>query len=73
MLFYDYYSNWINIYKEGAIRDVTLLFAGVSVIGMARRLGHASMTTTRKTYLHVIQELENKNTDLGMKSISGLT
>lgn len=24
MLFSDYYSNWISIYKEGAIRDVTL-------------------------------------------------
>ena len=25
MLFYDYYSNWINIFEEGAIRDVTLM------------------------------------------------
>ena len=24
MLFSDYYSNWISIYKEGAIRDITL-------------------------------------------------
>ena len=50
-----------------------LLFAGVSIASVARRLGHASMTTTQKTYLHVIQELENKDTDLVMKSISGLT
>lgn len=50
-----------------------LLFAGVSIASVARRLGHASMTTTQKTYLHVIQELENKDTDLVMKSISSLT
>lgn len=37
-----------------------LLFAGVSIASVARRLGHASMTTTQKTYLHIIQELENK-------------
>lgn len=49
-----------------------LLFAGVSIASVAKRLGHASMTTTQKTYLHVIQELENKDTDLVMKSISGL-
>lgn len=49
-----------------------LLFAGVSIASVARRLGHASMTTTQKTYLHIIQELENKDTDLVMKSISGL-
>lgn len=50
-----------------------LLFAGVSVASVARRLGHASMTTTQKTYLHIIQELENKDTDLVMRSLSGLS
>lgn len=49
-----------------------LLFAGVSIASVARRLGHASMTTTQKTYLHIIQELENTDTDLVMKSISSL-
>ena len=38
-----------------------LLFAGVSIASVARRLGHASMTTTQKTYLHIIQELESKD------------
>ena len=37
-----------------------LLFAGVSIASVARRLGHASMTTTQKTYLHIIQELDEK-------------
>lgn len=49
-----------------------LLFAGVSIASVARRLGHASMTTTQKTYLHIIQELENKDVDLVMRSIAGL-
>ena len=50
-----------------------LLFAGVSIASVARRLGHASMTTTQKTYLHIIQELENRDIDLVMRSLSGLT
>lgn len=49
-----------------------LLFAGVSIASVARRLGHASMTTTQKTYLHIIQELENRDIDLVMRSLSGL-
>lgn len=49
-----------------------LLYAGVSIASVARRLGHASMTTTQKTYLHVIQELENQDIDLIMRSLSNL-
>lgn len=49
-----------------------LLFAGVSIASVARRLGHAGMTTTQKTYLHIIQELENKDVDLVMRTLSGL-
>ncbi|EEC55995.1 hypothetical protein BACPEC_02502 [[Bacteroides] pectinophilus ATCC 43243] len=33
------------------------------------RLGHASMTTTQKTYLHIIQELENKDVALVMLTL----
>ena len=50
-----------------------LLYAGVSIASLARRLGHASMTTTQKTYIHIIQELENRDIDLVMRSLSGLT
>ena len=49
-----------------------LLFAGVSIASVARRLGHASMTTTQKTYLNIIQELENKDVDPVMRTLSGL-
>lgn len=50
-----------------------LLFEGVSIASVARRLGHASMTTTQRTYLHIIQELENKDVDLVMRSLSNLS
>ena len=49
-----------------------LLFAGVSIASVARRLGHASINTTQKTYLHIIQELENKDIDLVMRALSSL-
>ena len=49
-----------------------LLFAGVSIASVAQRLGHSSITTTQKTYLHIIQELENKDVDLVMRSLSSL-
>lgn len=49
-----------------------LLFAGVSIASVARRLGHASMTTTQKTYLHIIQELENRDVDIVMRSMASL-
>lgn len=49
-----------------------LLFGGVSIASVAKRLGHSSMNTTEKTYLHIIHELENKDVDLVMRSLSGL-
>ena len=49
-----------------------LLFAGVSIASVARRLGHSNMTTTQQTYLHIIQELENQDTDKVMRYLSGL-
>jgi len=49
-----------------------MLFAGVSIASVARRLGHSSMNTTQKTYLHIIQELENKDIDQVMRLLSSL-
>ena len=50
-----------------------LLYAGVSIASVARRLGHASMTITQKTYLHIIQELENQDVDIVMRSLANLS
>ena len=49
-----------------------LLFNGVSIASVARRLGHADMTTTQKVYLHIVQELENKDANIVMMSMVGL-
>ncbi len=49
-----------------------LLFAGVSIASVARRLGHSNITTTQKTYLHIIQELESKDIDIIMRALSNL-
>lgn len=49
-----------------------LLFAGVSIASVARRLGHASMSTTQETYLHIIQELENQDNEKIMRHLSML-
>jgi len=50
-----------------------LIFAGVSVASIARRLGHSSITTTQETYLHIIRELENQDNDKIMRHLSTLT
>lgn len=49
-----------------------LLFTGVSTASVAMRLGHSNITTTQKTYLHIIQELENKDVDQVMRLLSSL-
>ncbi len=49
-----------------------LLFSGVSIASVAMRLGHSDITTTQKTYIHIIKEMENKDNDLVMRSMAGL-
>ena len=66
-LFCEYYAKWIEVYKEGAIRKVTMDKYRMTLSWLV------SMTTTQKTYLHIIQELENKDVDLVMRSLSGLS
>ncbi|MFT4186852.1 MAG: site-specific integrase [Micrococcaceae bacterium] len=46
-----------------------LLYSGVSVGSVARRLGHANITTTQKTYLHIIRELEVQDNEKVLKAM----
>ncbi|MCL1993542.1 MAG: site-specific integrase [Spirochaetes bacterium] len=47
-----------------------LIFAGVSIASIAKRLGHSSVTTTQETYLHIIQELEAEDNTKIMHHLS---
>lgn len=69
--------------KQAGITEITLhglrhthasllLYAGASIASVSRRLGHSSMTTTQKVYLHVIRELENQDNDIIMRQMAGL-
>jgi len=50
-----------------------LLFAGVSIASVAKRLGHANITTTQETYLHIIKELEDKDNEKIVNYLCTLT
>lgn len=49
-----------------------LILTGVSIASIAKRLGHANMTTTQQTYLHIIKELESQDTDKIMRHLASL-
>jgi len=49
-----------------------LIFAGVSIASIAKRLGHSSVTTTQETYLHIIQELENQDSEKIIRYLAAL-
>lgn len=49
-----------------------LLASGVSIASVSRRLGHSDMATTQKVYLHIIQELDDKDTNTIMRTLATL-
>ena len=49
-----------------------LLYEGVSMASVAKRLGHNNTTTTQETYIHIIRELENKDNDKILHHLSQL-
>ena len=40
-----------------------LIYAGVSIASVAKRLGYSSVTTTQETYFHIIKELETQDNE----------
>lgn len=49
-----------------------LLYEGVSIASVAKRLGHSNTTTIQETYIHIIRELENKDNDKILHHLSQL-
>jgi integrase len=47
-----------------------LLNAKVSIASIAKRLGHANVSTTQDTYIHIIKELEEKDNDKVMDMLA---
>jgi len=41
-----------------------LLYQGVSLMAVSRRLGHSNTATTQNIYIHIIKEMENKERQL---------
>ena len=48
-----------------------LLYQGVSLMAVSRRLGHSNTATTQNIYIHIIKEMENKEKSLIMQVVSG--
>lgn len=44
-----------------------LLFKNVNILSVSKRLGHNDVTTTQNVYLHIIKEMEERETKLIMK------
>lgn len=40
-----------------------LLYSGINILNVSKRLGHANLETTMSTYLHIVKELEEKDAD----------
>ncbi|MDN2451502.1 tyrosine-type recombinase/integrase [Leuconostoc sp. UCMA20149] len=38
-----------------------LLYSGVNLLSVSKRLGHSNVTTTQQTYLHIIKEMEEQD------------
>lgn len=47
-----------------------LLFKGINILSVSKRLGHKDVTTTQTVYLHVIKEMEERETKLIMRILN---
>ena len=49
-----------------------LLYEGISILNISKRLGHSETTTTQEVYLHIIKELEEKESERIVQCLSEL-
>ena len=49
-----------------------LLYQGVSLMAVSKRLGHSSTATTQNIYIHIIKEMENREKSLILQVLSGV-
>ncbi|MDR2572430.1 MAG: site-specific integrase [Oscillospiraceae bacterium] len=49
-----------------------LLYQGISLMAVSRRLGHSNTATTQNIYIHIIKEMENKEKSKIMQVLGGV-
>jgi len=49
-----------------------LIFAGVSMLSISKRLGHSNLTTTLNVYSHIVDEMENRDSDKAMSYLMAI-
>jgi len=49
-----------------------LIFAGVSMLSISKRLGHSNLTTMLNVYSHIVDEMENRDSDKAMSYLMAI-
>jgi len=62
----------ITVHGLRHIHGSILITNGVSIQSVAKRLGHADTTTTQRVYIHLLKDLENRDTNRIMSVMTGL-
>ena len=47
-----------------------MLYQGISIMAVSKRLGHSNVTTTQEVYIHIIKEMQERERDCILQAIS---